>query len=88
VTILNTNPYIVTASFEFAARTAAYSTSLGGIMLATTLAANFADAGTVDAVPVDLVTTTKTGLATMTEANFFRCINSRMCRVSVCRIRC
>jgi hypothetical protein len=27
--------------------------------LATTLAANFADAETVDAVPVDLVTTTK-----------------------------
>jgi hypothetical protein len=52
--------YIVTASFEFAARTAANSATLGGIILATTLAANFADAETISAVPVDLVTTTKT----------------------------
>jgi hypothetical protein len=50
----------VTASFEFAARTAVNPASLGGKILATTLAADFADAETVDAVPVDLVTTIKT----------------------------
>jgi hypothetical protein len=49
--------YIVTASLEFAAKTAA---TLGGIILATTLAANFADAETIDAGPVYLVTTKKT----------------------------
>jgi hypothetical protein len=52
--------YLVTASFEFAARTAAYSATLAGIILATILAPNFADAETVNAVPVDLVTTTET----------------------------
>jgi hypothetical protein len=66
VTILDTNlrshilTYLVTASFEVAARAAANSATLGGIILATILAANFADAETVDAAPVDLVTTTKT----------------------------
>jgi hypothetical protein len=57
VTIVDTNPssqltyYIVTASFEFAARTAANFASLGGKILATTLAAYFTDAETID--PVD-----------------------------------
>jgi hypothetical protein len=50
-----------------------YSATLGSIKLATTLAADFADADTVDAVPVDLVTTMKTWLAAPTEANFFQC---------------
>jgi hypothetical protein len=40
--------------------TAAKSATLGSIILATTLAANVADVDTVDAVPVDFVTTTKT----------------------------
>jgi hypothetical protein len=50
---------MVTATFEFAAETAANSATLS-IILATTLAANFADAETVDAVSLDLVTTSKT----------------------------
>jgi hypothetical protein len=45
--------YILTASFEFAARTVANSVTMGGIILAITLAANFADADICDAVPVD-----------------------------------
>jgi hypothetical protein len=36
------------------------SATMGSIILATTLAANFADADSVDSIPVDSVTTTKT----------------------------
>jgi hypothetical protein len=62
VTILDTNPIatLTYITYIHTYRTAANFVTLGGIILATTLEANFSDAETVDAVPVDLVTTTKT----------------------------